>query len=87
MTKTEAKAQRLLVKDRDHGQINTESQKHPCGNYEDSTEERKVRSKVELLTDRKQESKENINQAEPSDVRRNTLSLGRQKQKTMVIRL
>lgn len=60
---------------------------HAVSNYEDWTTERKARSKVKLITDRKQESKERINQTEPSDIRRNMLSLGRLKQKTMVIRL
>lgn len=54
-------------------------------NYKNTTEERKARSKVKPLTDRKQESKGRVNQAGPLDVRRNTPNLGRGKLKTMVM--
>ena len=80
MTKTEAKVQRLLLSNteitgRDMRRVRSI---RVANNYGDAAEERKARSKVKLLTDKKwgikRKSKVRLG---PSAVRRNTWSLGR----------
>ena len=79
MTKTEAKVQRLLLSNTEiTGREMRRVRSIRVANYGDTAEERKARSKVKLLTDKKRGIKRKSKaRLGPSAVRRNTWSLGR----------